>query len=142
MQWVRQKWNYSSPAGIYLLKVNNRNTRTKVWNMFKVNNKVTKTTSFIVNFEHILHLCSSVSTVKFEHVITCWVGKVVLEEGHLWKGRWKPNMYQWWNLFGVQRQVSKRNKLSKSFKKVSGIWRFLDQAIFYFVGLYGWHFLV
>ena len=32
------------PAGIYLLKVNNRNTRKKVWNMFKVNNKDTKTT--------------------------------------------------------------------------------------------------
>ena len=32
------------PAGIYLLKVNNRNTRTKVRNMFKVNNKATKTT--------------------------------------------------------------------------------------------------
>ena len=32
------------PDGIYLLKVNNRNTRTKVWNMFKVNNKATKTT--------------------------------------------------------------------------------------------------
>ena len=30
-----------SPGGIYLLKVNNRNTRTKVWNMFKVNNKAT-----------------------------------------------------------------------------------------------------
>ena len=31
------------PASIYLLKVNNRKTRTKVWNMFKVNNKDTKT---------------------------------------------------------------------------------------------------
>ena len=34
----------TNPVGIYLLKVNNRNTRTKVWNMFKVNNKGTKTT--------------------------------------------------------------------------------------------------
>ena len=33
----------TNPVGIYLLKVNNRNTRTKVWNMFKVNNKGTKT---------------------------------------------------------------------------------------------------
>ena len=32
------------PAGSYLLKVNNRNTRTKLWNVFKVNNKDTKTT--------------------------------------------------------------------------------------------------
>ena len=32
------------PAGIiYLLKVNYRNARAKVWNMFKVNNKATKT---------------------------------------------------------------------------------------------------
>ena len=31
------------PADIYLLKVNNGNTRTKVRNMFKVNNKDTKT---------------------------------------------------------------------------------------------------
>ena len=35
-------------AGIYLLRVNYRNTRTKVWNMFKVNNKATKTTPGIV----------------------------------------------------------------------------------------------
>ena len=53
-----------TPASIYLLKVNNRNTRTKVWHMFKVRFGV-----FIVNFEHILHLCSSVSIVNFEYVI-------------------------------------------------------------------------
>ena len=45
------------PAGIYLLKVNNRNTRT----MCKVRLKLTTdairlTTVFIVNFEHISHL--------------------------------------------------------------------------------------
>ena len=28
---------------------------------------------FIVNFEHISHLCSSVSTVNFKHVIAGWV---------------------------------------------------------------------
>ena len=32
-----------NPVDIYPLKVNNRSTRTKVWNMFKVNNKDTKT---------------------------------------------------------------------------------------------------
>ena len=42
--------------------------------MFKVNNKATEMTplrfgGFIVKFEHISHLCSSVSTVNFEHVI-------------------------------------------------------------------------
>ena len=46
--------------------------------MFKVNNKDTKMTPwrrfgvFIVNFEHILHPCSSVSIVNFEHVIAGW----------------------------------------------------------------------
>ena len=33
------------PANIELFKVKNRNCRKKVWNMFKVNNKDTKTTS-------------------------------------------------------------------------------------------------
>ena len=28
---------------------------------------------FKINFEHISHLCSSVSIVKFEHVIAGWV---------------------------------------------------------------------
>ena len=37
--------------------------------MFKVNNKAI---GFIVNFEHISHLCSSVSIVNFEHVIAGW----------------------------------------------------------------------
>ena len=36
------------PAGIYIFKVNNRNTRAKVGNMLKVNNKVTKTTPGVV----------------------------------------------------------------------------------------------
>ena len=44
--------------------------------MFKVNNKATKTTrrfgGFIVNFEHISRLCSSVSIVNSEHVIAGW----------------------------------------------------------------------
>ena len=49
-------WNYSvnNSADIYLLKVRRR---------FGV---------FIVNFEHISHLCSSVSIVNFEHVIAGW----------------------------------------------------------------------
>ena len=58
-------------GGIYLLKVNNRNTRTKVRNMFRHRFGV-----FIVNFKHISHLCSSVSFVNFEHVIA---GFILLE---------------------------------------------------------------
>ena len=36
---------YYNPANIYLFKVDSRNIRKKVWNMFKVNNKNTTTTS-------------------------------------------------------------------------------------------------
>ena len=47
--------------------------------MFQVNDKYTRTTSlalflfFIVDIEHISHLCSGVSFVNFEHVVTGWV---------------------------------------------------------------------
>ena len=67
------------PAGNYMFKVNNRDTTTMVWNMFKVNNKDTKRRHwrrfrvFIINFEHILHLCSIISIVKFEQVNAGWV---------------------------------------------------------------------
>ena len=54
------------PAGIYLLKVNNRNTRTS-----SVNNRDIRTTSlasiwclFIVNFEYISHLVPVRITLK------------------------------------------------------------------------------
>ena len=84
------------PVDIYLLKVNSRNTRTKVWNMFKVNNKATKTTAprfggFIVNFEHILHLCSSVSIVNFEHVIADQVNESL--RIFITLKYWKPDAY-------------------------------------------------
>ena len=67
------------PAGIYLFKVNNKNTRTmceicpkfmiktieqRHWHCFGI---------FIVNFEKILHNCSSVSIVPFEKVNARWV---------------------------------------------------------------------
>ena len=61
------------PAGVYLFKVSNR----KVWNMFKVNNKDTRTTSY--HIETSLLICGtnqctgcSVSIVDFEHVIASW----------------------------------------------------------------------
>ena len=46
--------------------------------MFKVNNKNTKRRRFgifIVDFEHISHLCSSASIVNFEQVNVGWVEK-------------------------------------------------------------------
>ena len=61
------------PAGKYLFKVNNVNTRT----MYEICSKLTIKTSqrrhgrhsavFIVNFEQILHINLVVSTLKCEH---------------------------------------------------------------------------
>ena len=47
------------PGNIYLFKVNSRNTQKKIKNIFKVNKREIRTTSFrffIVNFEDISHL--------------------------------------------------------------------------------------
>ena len=62
------------PVAIYLLKVNNRNTRTRC----KICSNLTKKTPrrfqwrrssvFIVNFEQISHICSGVSIADFEQV--------------------------------------------------------------------------
>ena len=56
----------------HLLKVNNKNTSKKVWNVFKVNDKNVFSGVFIVNFEHISnHLL--VFIVDFEQVTVNWV---------------------------------------------------------------------
>ena len=66
-----------NPVGIYLLKVNNRNTRTRCEICSKLTIKtperrqLRRSSVFIVNFEHISHL-ASVSIVNFEHVIADW----------------------------------------------------------------------
>ena len=52
---------------VYLLEVNNRNTRKRCEIYSKLIIKISGI--FIVNFEHISHLCSSASIVNFEHVI-------------------------------------------------------------------------
>ena len=67
----------TSPVGIYLLKVNNRNSRARC----EICSKLTIKTSerrqwrrsgvFIVNFEHISP-CSSISIVNFEHIFAGW----------------------------------------------------------------------
>ena len=52
------------PAGNYMFKVNNKNTRRRRFGIF--------ITYF---FEHISHLCSSASIVNFEQVNAGWVEK-------------------------------------------------------------------
>ena len=65
------------PVGIYLFKVNNRNTGT-VWNMFKINIKTPERSQwrrsgvFIVNFKQISHIVLVSIVVDFEQVNTGW----------------------------------------------------------------------
>ena len=76
--------------GIYLLKVNNRNTRTRCEVFSKLTIKTTERRQcqwrrsgvFIVNFEHISPYFS-VSIINFEHEIAGWVilGICMLEKG-------------------------------------------------------------
>ena len=75
-------------AGIYLLKVNNRNTKTNCEICSKLTIKTLerrywrRSGVFIVNIEHISHLVLVASVVTFEHVILGWVIAVnLLTEG-------------------------------------------------------------
>ena len=43
--WQHNTTDSTIPANINVLKLNNKNTRKKMWNMFKVNNKITRTMS-------------------------------------------------------------------------------------------------
>ena len=69
------KHTVPDPAGIYLLKVNNGKTRTKVWNAFKVNNEDTKMTSGVVLVSLLLalNIFHTFFLVFLEHVLTGWV---------------------------------------------------------------------
>ena len=66
------------PAAIYLLEVNNRNTRTRclICSRLTINTLELRQRRhsgvFIVNFEHNVTPCSNVS-INFEQVITGWV---------------------------------------------------------------------
>ena len=61
-----QTVNPSNPLGICLLKVKNKNTRTRCEIRFGVS---------IVNSEHIFTPYYCVSIVNFEHVIAGWEGQ-------------------------------------------------------------------
>ena len=71
------------PAGIYLLKVNNRNTRTRCGICSMLTTHTTKrrhwrrSSVFIVNFKH--STPCSVSIVNFEHIIAGWVSLFCIE---------------------------------------------------------------
>ena len=65
------------PAGICLLKVNNRNTKTicEICLKLTINapeRRWRRSSFFIANFEHISQLVLVLSIVNFEHVIASW----------------------------------------------------------------------
>ena len=67
------------PANIYLFKIKNRNTKKRCDVCSKLTVKTLdrhhrrRSSDFVVNFEHISHLFSSVSIVDFEQVNISWV---------------------------------------------------------------------
>ena len=56
------------PAGIYLLKVNSRNTRTRC----DICSNLTIKTFFFLKLRTYFTPCSSISVDNFEHVIAGW----------------------------------------------------------------------
>ena len=89
----------SNSAGIYLLKVNNRNTRIRCEICSKLTIKIPERRQwdrsgiFIVHFEHISHLVSTVSIVNFEHVIAGW--------GKDWELEAKTNL-KWYHALKIK----------------------------------------
>ena len=87
------------PAGNYMFKVNNKNTRTRC----KICSKLTKTPErcewhhsgvFIVNFEHISQPCYSVFIANFEQVNECRQGRCLFT----YKMEVSPNVVGYLNL--------------------------------------------
>ena len=72
---ILQKPMSASPAGIYLLKVSNRNTRTKVWNVFKFNNKNTNALPTNAQF-------SQLTSWKHEKYCGLWFFQGLYEREH------------------------------------------------------------
>ena len=80
-----------STAGIYLLKINYRNTRTRCEICSKLTIKTQERRQwhgfgvFDVNFEHILQLVLVFLLINIEHVITDWVRTLLI---HLMSTKW------------------------------------------------------
>ena len=73
--------NVMFPAGNYMFKLNNRNTRTRCEICSKLTIKAPerrhcRRSGVFINFEHMTPY-SSVSIVDFENVIACWESSVL-----------------------------------------------------------------
>ena len=90
--WNNRRWDRGGkgkskninrlPANIYFFKINNRNTRKRCEICSKLTIKAPewrrwrRSGVFIVNFEHVSHLTSSVFLVDFKQVNLTWVEKL------------------------------------------------------------------
>ena len=65
----------NSSTNIYLFRVNNSNTRKRreICSELAIMSLQRRSTVFIINFEYISCLFTSVSTVDFEKLNVCWV---------------------------------------------------------------------
>ena len=110
---------WATPTGIYLLKFNNRNTRTRCKICFKFNKKDTRMTPGVALVSLLLTLNiftprPSVSIVNFEHIIPGWVptsksdlddkwNKILCEQLHIVKkeilGKWSWTVRKIWGRF-------------------------------------------
>ena len=87
-KYWRETWQRSDPTGIYLLKVNKRNIRTR----YKICSKLTiktpeqrhwhRSSVFIVNFEHISHLVLVFLLLTLNMSLPA--GEVCLKNIHHW----------------------------------------------------------
>ena len=102
------------PVGLYLVKVNNRNTRTRCKICSKLTMKTTerrhwrRSGVFIINLVYFTP-CSIVSTVNFEHVIAGWINSKESEirfclgsNSAKWHVR---NLWRWESLSVVPRWI-------------------------------------
>ena len=93
---------------MYLLKINNRNTRTRCEICPKLTRKTPERRQWrrsgvsIVNFEYFTP-CSNVSTVNFEHIITGWDSaqptKFTLYLTKIFKSFCRSKFYEFLNFF-------------------------------------------
>ena len=79
--WV----NSRIPPGIYLHKVNNRNTRTRYKIYSKLTIETPRTTLVVMS----LYCCSRISIVNFEHVIAGWDNKQILNAKVVFNDIWQ-----------------------------------------------------
>ena len=77
---AKSQWK-TDPAGIYLLKVNSRNTRTRCEICSKLTIKTSDLVSLFLTLNILITPCSSISTVNFEQEDASWgFCKLVLRE--------------------------------------------------------------